>query len=316
MVIGGPTLKLSNGVVMPQVGLGTWLSTPEEVKAAVKAAVKNGYRLIDTAKLYENEQAIGDAIQELIKEGVVKREDLFITTKAFVTELAPGKLEPALRASLKRLQMDYVDLYLAHMPATMNDDMSDKINVPIEEVWKGFEQVYNLKLARAVGVSNTNNDQIARILKSSSVPVHNSQVELHLYFPQHEHVDFCKKNNIIVTSYATLGSPGRKEAVFPDGKKIDWGDAPLELEDANVKKLGEKYNKSPAQVLLRYAMDRGLAIIPKSINEKRIIENFQLFDFKLSQDEIKLLESTKYNKRLFLHPFMIGHIEDAFKSER
>ncbi|CAB3399476.1 unnamed protein product [Caenorhabditis bovis] len=301
MSVGGPTLKFSNGVEMPQVGLGTWLSSPEEVKKAVKFAVKSGYRLIDTATLYENEAAIGEAVQELINEGVVKREDLFITTKAFVNQLAPEKLEEALRASLNRLKLDYVDLYLAHMPTAFKEDMSDKLDIPVEQIWKGFEKVYKLKLTRSIG--------------SGSIPVHNSQVELHLYFPQHEHVNFCKKHNIIVTSYATLGSPGRKEAVFPGGKLL-WAEAPSDLEDVNVKKLSEKYNKTPAQILLRYAIDRGIAIIPKSTNEKRIIENFQLFDFKLSQDEINFLESSKINQRLFLHQFMACHPEDGFKSER
>ncbi|CAI2357484.1 unnamed protein product [Caenorhabditis sp. 36 PRJEB53466] len=310
------TIVLSNGVAMPVIGLGTWQSSPAEVIAAVKAAVRAGYRLIDTASVYQNEEAIGTAIAELIQEGVVKREELFITTKAWTHELAPGKLEGALRTSLKKLQLEYVDLYLAHMPAAFNDDMSAHIPSPVEDIWAQFDSVYKSGLARAVGVSNWNNDQIARVLALGVTPVHNSQVELHLYFPQHEHVKFCQANNISVTSYSTLGSPGRVHFTLPTGQKLDWAPAPSDLEDANVVAVAQKHGKTPAQVLLRYALDRGLAIIPKSVTESRIIENFNVFDFSLSPEEISKVEEIKVDQRLFLQDFMAGHPEDAFVSER
>ncbi|KAK6024236.1 oxidoreductase, aldo/keto reductase family protein [Ostertagia ostertagi] len=116
MVVGGPTITLSNGVKMPQVGLGTWQSTPAEVKSAVKAAIEAGYRLIDTAEAYQNEDAIGEAIKELIQDGKITREELFITTKLFLTRMHPDEVEGALQESLRRLQLHYVDLYLAHGP--------------------------------------------------------------------------------------------------------------------------------------------------------------------------------------------------------
>uniref|UniRef100_A0A8R1I2F7 Aldo_ket_red domain-containing protein n=1 Tax=Caenorhabditis japonica TaxID=281687 RepID=A0A8R1I2F7_CAEJA len=310
------TITLSNGIAQPVIGLGTWQSSPAEVIAAVKASVKAGYRLIDTASVYQNEEAIGTAIKELIAEGVVKREELFITTKAWTHEIAPGKLEEGIRSALKKLQLEYVDLYLAHIPTAFNNEMTAHITSPVEDIWRQFDAVYKLGLAKAVGVSNWNNDQIARVLALGLTPVHNSQVELHLYFPQHEHVKFCKSHNISVTSYATLGSPGRVNFTLPNGLKPDWAPAPSELEDANVLAAAKKYNKTPAQVLLRYALDRGLAIIPKSINEARIIENFNVFDFKLTADEISKLEEKKISQRLFLQEFMYGHPEDAFASER
>uniref|UniRef100_A0A8R1I2F5 Aldo_ket_red domain-containing protein n=1 Tax=Caenorhabditis japonica TaxID=281687 RepID=A0A8R1I2F5_CAEJA len=310
------TITLSNGVAMPAIGLGTWQSSPAEVTAAVKASVKAGYRLIDTASVYQNEEAIGTAIKELIEEGVVKREELFITTKAWTHELAPGKLEESLRSSLKKLQLENVDLYLAHMPTAFNNEMTAHIATPVEDIWRQLDAVYKSGLTKAVGVSNWNNDQIARVLALGLTPVHNSQVELHLYFPQHEHVNFCKSHNISVTSYATLGSPGRVNFTLPTGQKLDWAPAPSELEDANVLAAAKKYNKTPAQVLLRYALDRGLAIIPKSVHENRIIENFKVFDFKLTADEIAKLEEKKISQRLFLQDFMVGHPEDAFASER
>ncbi|CAD6189443.1 unnamed protein product [Caenorhabditis auriculariae] len=313
-----PTVKLSNGVEMPIIGLGTWQSSPEEVKAAVKAAVHLGYRLIDTAAVYQNEEAIGDAVHELIEESVVKREDLFITTKAWTSDLGSKEaLESALRGSLKKLRLEKVDLYLAHMPAAFNADCSQHLkDVSVEDVWAAFEHVYNLGLTRAIGVSNWSDEQIERVQKIAKVPIHNSQDELHLYFAQHKHQEVCKKHNISLTSYATLGSPGRVNFSLPGGQKLNWAPAPSELEDANVKALAEKYHKSPAQILLRYALDRDIAIIPKSVNESRIKENFALFDFKLTQDEIKKLESAGHNQRLFLQDFMIDHPEDPFKNER
>ncbi|EFO82765.1 hypothetical protein CRE_00547 [Caenorhabditis remanei] len=309
-------ITLSNGVKMPVIGLGTWQSSPAEVIAAVKASVKAGYRLIDTAAVYQNEEAIGTAIKELVEEGVVKREELFVTTKAWTHELAPGKLEGGLRASLKKLQLEYVDLYLAHMPTAFNDDMSQHVASPVEDVWRQFDAVYKTGLAKSVGVSNWNNEQIGRALALGLTPIHNSQVELHLYFPQHEHVDFCKAHNISVTSYATLGSPGRVNFTLPTGQKLDWAPAPSDLEDKNVVALAEKNKKTPAQVLLRYALDRGLAIIPKSVNISRIEENFNVFDFTISQEGIAKLEESKISQRLFLQDFMAGHPEDAFANER
>ncbi|ETN80363.1 oxidoreductase, aldo/keto reductase family protein [Necator americanus] len=261
MTVGGPTITLSNGVKMPQVGLGTWQSSPAEVKGAVKAAIEAGYRLIDTAACYQNEGAIGDVIHELIQAGKVKREDLFITTKLWVTHLHPDDIESAIRESLRLLQLDYVDLYIPHMPTCFN-------------------------------------------------------VELHLYWPQHELHEICKKHNISITSYATLGSPGRVNFKLPSGVKLEWAPAPADMDDPNVKKLAEKYKKTPAQILLRYVMDRNIAVIPKSVNPSRIVENFQVFDFKLTPDEIKELETTPHRQRLFLQDFMEGHPEDAFASER
>ncbi|KHJ95061.1 oxidoreductase, aldo/keto reductase family protein [Oesophagostomum dentatum] len=295
MTVGGPTITLSNGVEMPQVGLGTWQSTPEEVKAAVKTAIETGYRLIDTAAVYDNEEEIGEAIQELIEEGKIKREDLFITTKLFGGNLHPKDAEPGIRESLRRLKLDYVDLYLAHVPTCFNDK-----SVTVTDVWKGLEGIYKKGLAKSIGVSNFTGEQIERVMKVAEVPIHNLQVELHLYWPQHELQEICKKHNISITSYATLGSPGRTNfSVLADGTKLEWAPAPNDLDDPNVKKLAEKYGKTPAQILLRYVMDRGIAVIPKSVNPSRIVENFQVFDFSLSASEIEELETAPHRQRLF-----------------
>uniref|UniRef100_A0A183GAK0 Aldo_ket_red domain-containing protein n=1 Tax=Heligmosomoides polygyrus TaxID=6339 RepID=A0A183GAK0_HELPZ len=231
--------------------------------------------------------------------------------------LSPDDTEGSLRESLRLLQLEYVDLYLAHMPACFNHDMSEQVHsVTVQDVWRGLEGVYKKGLTKAIGVSNWSGEQIERVLKTAEVPIHNCQVELYLYWPQHELHEVCKKHNISLTSYASLGSPGRVNFSLPGGVKLEWAPAPNALDDPNVKQLGAKYSKTPAQILLRYVMDRNIAIIPKSVTPSRIVENFQLFDFKLNAEDIKLLESTKHRQRLFLQDFMEGHPEDPFKNER
>ncbi|KAK5983151.1 Aldo keto reductase domain containing protein [Trichostrongylus colubriformis] len=313
MVIEERTITLSNGVKMPMVGLGTWLTSPAEAKVAVKVAIEAGYRLIDTAAAYDNEGAIGETIKELIQAGKINRGELFITTKVgstlicgnlmefhwrttslqlWVSHLHPDDVEDALRESLGRLQMDYVDLYLAHAPTCFNHDVTaQNPSVKVQDTWRGLESVYKKGLTKAIGVSNYNCEQIERVLRKATVPIHNCQVELHLYWPQYELHDVCKR-------------------------KLVWPEAPNDLDDSNVKVLATKYTKTPAQILLRYLIDRNIAVLPKSVNPLRIVENFQVFDFALTMDDIRLLESAGHHKRLFMADFMEGHPEDPFAAER
>lgn len=189
-------------------------------------------------------------------------------------------------------------------------------SVKVEDTWKGMEEVYNKGLVKAVGVSNFNEEQIERILKSSKVPVHNSQVELHLYFQQKKHADFCHKHNISVTAYAPMGSPGRTQFELPDGTRPPWPEASEPLENEVVLALAKKYNKSPAQVLLRHLLQVNICVIPKSTNPKRLHENAQIFDFELTKEEVEKLNEQDHNNRFFLQDFMKGHPEDPWKGER
>ncbi|VDM43597.1 unnamed protein product [Toxocara canis] len=283
MTVGGPMITLYNGRQMPQVGLGTWMAYPNEVAAAVRTALDAGYRLIDTATCYGNEKEIGDVLHEYLTSGKLKREELFVTTKLWCSHNRPSEVEGQIRESLMKLQLDYVDLYLAHMPAAFN----------------GLEGVYEKGLAKAIGLSNVNCEQVERVQKSAKVKIHNVQVECYLYFPQYELVELCKKHNISFTAYAPLGSPGRVNWKHPSGAKLVWAEAKNPLENDVVMKLATKYKKTSAQILLRHLLQRDLAIIPKSTNESRIKENFNIFDFKLTVEEMKELNDVKHRQRLF-----------------
>ncbi|GMS91175.1 hypothetical protein PENTCL1PPCAC_13350, partial [Pristionchus entomophagus] len=206
-----PTLKLRNGLDMPVIGLGTWQSTNDDVRLAVEVAIaQSHYPLIDTAEIYGNEQIIGDVLHKIFAEGTIKREDVFITTKLWPNNLHPDRSEAATRECLKRLRIERVDLLLAHFPVVTDaDDKEHDPTVTVEDIWRGLESIYDMNLARAIGVSNFTVDQIERIMKIAVWPIHNAQNEIHLYYPQHELAEVCKKRGITLTSYGTLGSPGR-----------------------------------------------------------------------------------------------------------
>uniref|UniRef100_A0A7E4VPX5 Aldo_ket_red domain-containing protein n=1 Tax=Panagrellus redivivus TaxID=6233 RepID=A0A7E4VPX5_PANRE len=295
------TLTFSNGVQMPLLGIGT-STLFEALKESVKAAVRDGYRLIDTA-------------EKLLAEGVVKREDLFITTKCAPQSLVPENQEAALRESLRKLRLDYVDLYLAHQAGAFDpDNTTQRHDVTVEDVWKSLEKLYEKKLTRAIGVSNYSVSQIEHVLKIAKVPIHNIQIELHLYFQQKAIVQLCDENKITVTAYAPFGSPGRMKFT-PNGETTNWPIAASILEDKEVVVLAEKYKKTPGQILLRHLIQKGIAVIPKSANPKRIEDNNRIWDFELSPEEVEKLDGAPQTSRLFWQSFLIGHPEDPFNAE-
>nr|XP_039255635.1 aldo-keto reductase family 1 member B1-like isoform X1 [Styela clava]XP_039255636.1 aldo-keto reductase family 1 member B1-like isoform X2 [Styela clava] len=307
------TIKLNTGAAMPTIGLGTWKSKPGEVKAAVETAIDAGYRHIDCSIVYRNEAEIGEAIQSKIQEGVIRREDLFITSKLFVT--FHRRVRDCIERSLRSLKLECVDLYLIHWPMGFHFNPGDVLEMTKDgkpymdeeihyvDVWKEMEKLQKEGLTKAIGVSNFNKHQVAEILQSCAIPPAVNQYESHAYLQQDDLLKFCQSNAIVVTAYSPLGSADR-----PWAKPDD----PKPLEDAIIKEIAEKHNKTAAQVLLRYQIQRGMVVIPKSVTQSRIQSNFLVFDFELNEDEVSLIRKPDRNWRALKNEWLYGHKHHPF----
>ena len=246
---------LNNGVEMPVFGLGVYKSAGD-TKQAVLNALEAGYRHIDTAALYKNEQMVGEAI----KESGIPREEIFVTTKLWNDDMRNGSQMEAFEKSLSLLDMDYVDLYLIHWP----------VSSALEESWKVLEQIYKEGRARAIGVSNCHMQHLMRVMAVANVVPAVNQLECHPYLSQKPLRTFCNNLSIEVTAWSPLGR-GRV------------------LEDETITALADKYNKTPAQIVLRWELQENIIVIPKSVHKERIIENAGIFDFNLDAKDMKLM---------------------------
>jgi len=269
------------------------------LETSINAALEAGYRHFDTAFLYANEEIIGTILKKWFDSGKIKREELFIVTKLPMIALKPELVQVFLEKSLAALQLEYVDLYLVHGPTglqylsdtnvfSMKDGKSqlDK-STDLEAVWKSMEEQVDSGLTRAIGISNFNIKQIERIVKVARVHPENIQVEVNVYFQQKPLREVCKKHGITVCSYGSLGSPGRKE--YYDAHGIHK-ELPALLSDPVVNQVAKKYNKTAGQVLLKFLAQQNIVVIPKSANAGRVKENFEIFDFELSPDDMLTLE--------------------------
>lgn len=262
-------VTLNNGLSMPILGLGVWKTQSGNCREAVLNALEAGYRHIDTAKIYSNEEDVGKAI----KESGIPRKEIFITTKLWNADQGSNKTRKALETSLKKLGIDQVDLYLIHFPVT-----SQRM-----DSWKELEKAYHDKLCKSIGVSNYTITHLTELLKNSEVTPTVNQVEFHPFLNQVNLFEFCKKHKIQLEAYSPLAH----------GQKV---------EDPKIAEIAKKYGKTPAQILIRWAIEQKIVVIPKSTKKERIVENSKVFDFKISEEDMKILNSLDENFRTCWDP--------------
>lgn len=305
--MASPKIKISDGNSIPLLGLGTSSLVGSEPGQpgyeAIKSAIVAGYRHIDTAFLYRTENIVGRAVNRCIEEGLIRREDITIVTKVWCTSHKRSSVMESAKNSCKALGLEYVDLLLIHWPMAYEED-GDPINpkdsngklryseTDYIETWQGMEDVKEAGLAKSIGLSNFNHEMINRILTMCRHRPTVNQVECHPYLNQRKLLDFCTEKNIVLTAYCPLGMPHRSDA-----KKDD----PELLADSTVNRLAEKYHKSPAQILIRYQIQRNVIVIPKSVNESRIKANIDVFDFGISSEDMCELENLNKNFRFCLN---------------
>jgi diketogulonate reductase-like aldo/keto reductase len=265
-------LPLNNGSsAMPALGFGTLIPDPVATRNATKAALEAGFRLLDTAERYRTEREVGEAIQELLKAGKIKREDVFVITKLWNTNHRPERVKPAFEASRNKLQLDVVDLYLIHTPFAFQpgDDQDprdasgnviyDK-GVTLLDTWRALEQLVDERRCKAIGLSDVNLEQVQQIVEVARIKPAVVHVESHPYLPQWELLNYCKKKGIVLQAFAALGHSSE----------------PKLLDDPVIVGIAKRVSITPAEVLLAWAIQRGTAALTTSKNPSRIQENFQV----------------------------------------
>ncbi|XP_966351.2 1,5-anhydro-D-fructose reductase [Tribolium castaneum] len=319
------TTTLNNGLKMPMIGYGTWQAKDEELEQAFEAALEAGYRHIDTAHVYENEKVIGKVLNRWLSSGKLTRKDIFLVTKLPPGGNRPEAVSKYIKRSLDLLQVQYLDLFLIHVPFAFKDVEGDlhpmtpdgriDIDPSTDHValWKAMEAQLDAGLTKSIGLSNFNQKQIERVLQNCRIPPSNLQVELHAYLQQKELVEFCKTNKIVVTAYSPLGSPGLAKFMAQFGQKIDLPDI---LNNPVVKAIAAKHKRSEAQIVLRHAVQKGIVVIPKSTNPKRLRENIDIFGFELDQGDMSQLNGLDQGIRILNFAAFKGieeHPEYPFK---
>uniref|UniRef100_A0ACD5UBB4 Uncharacterized protein n=1 Tax=Avena sativa TaxID=4498 RepID=A0ACD5UBB4_AVESA len=277
-------LRSGNARPMPAIGMGTakFPLVRETTRDAVLAAVEVGYRHFDTASLYGSEQALGEAVAEAVRRGLVaSREEVFVTSKLWCTQCHPHLVLPCLRESLRNLQMDYVDLYLIHWPISLKPGpkvfpakREDAVPFDFEGVWREMEECHRLGLAKAIGVSNFTTWHLDKILATATVPPAVNQVELNPVWQQRKLREYCAEKGIHVAAYSPLGGQ-------------NWsGEGNAVLQSEVLAEIAEARGKSVAQVALRWIYEQGLSPIVKSFSKERLKQNLEIFDWELTDDDL------------------------------
>jgi len=312
-------LTLNNGLKMPSLGLGTWHhgDTGNQMRDAVVEAVDLGYRHIDCAYIYKNEKKIGEAFKTIFDKGDVKREDLWITSKLWGTEHAEDRVEAACRASLSDLGLEYFDLYLIHWPTGFIPDNGDLpkdeagrlrfSGVSIQETWTAMEKLVDLGLTKAIGLSNFNSKQISGILDTCRIKPSVLQIESNPRFNNEVLRRFCKRNEITMVGYSPFGSPD-----LPWGEKL-----PHILVDPTLLRIAKEQNQSTALVCLKWQLQRGVGVIPKSIIREELVSNLQVEGWQLTEDQCKEIDGLDIGKRKIV-PIVVlkdGTIEQRDKGD-
>lgn len=272
-------ISLNNGVLIPELGFGTFLTEDGETCVnAVRTALNVGYTHIDTAAVYGNEVSVGRGIRESGKD----RKDVFVTSKVWNTERGYDKTLRAFDRTLADLGLDYLDLYLIHWTANRKQfgDEAPKLNA---ETWHAMEKLYRDRRIRAIGLSNFMPHHIDDLMQTAEIKPMVDQIEYHPGLTQPDCVDYCKKNGIVVEAWSPLGR----------GKV---------LQDPDLASVAERHHKTPAQVVIRWVMQKGVVALVKSTHENRIRENFDVFDFELSEEDMKLIDAIKSTARIGAEP--------------
>ncbi|MBE1554942.1 aldo/keto reductase [Sporosarcina limicola] len=264
------TMELANGIAMPQLGLGVYkMTNPEQTFEAISFAIETGYRAIDTAAIYENERETGEAV----RHARIPREQLFITSKVWNTDQGYDATLRAFETSLEKLGLDYLDLYLTHWPITGK----------FVDTYKAIERLYDEKLIRATGVSNHHAHHLEKILVKANVAPMVNQIEVHPQLTQEPLRKFCNDNGIAITSWSPLAR----------GKF---------LAEPTLLTIGEKYNKTTAQIIIRWHLQNNLIVIPKSVTPERIRENSEVADFILTSEDMEMINALNQDERTGTDP--------------
>lgn len=288
------SFEFRNGDLIEAIGLGTWKSSPGKVGDAVKTALETGYRHIDCAAVYGNEAEVGAAFDEIFSTTGIKREQVHVTSKLWNTAHKREDVIPALKKSLTDLRLDYLDLYLMHWPVAFRPDVEgfpkgDEEYLPLDEVpiietWEAMLDAKGQGLIRHAGVSNFSIEKLEDLKQKTNDFPEMNQVEIHPYLQQQAMIDYGKKNNMLITAYSPLGSKD-----WPDPMKSD--DEPSLLENEVINSIAEKHDATPAQILIKWAVERDTIVIPKSTNSGRIKENLESAEINLDDaDHAKIKE--------------------------